>query len=91
MADYRTLLDEYLAQAPTVQMLTEFLEWLDGQKREVGQWTETHRYMVPVHEGRTEMIFRFLEIDSVALENARRELLAQQSGSLPQREPLGRK
>jgi hypothetical protein len=61
---------------PSMEVIRDFINWLSGQDIELGTWTESGRWMLPVGEGLDTMLSRYFDIDTVKLENERRALLA---------------
>lgn len=69
-------INKWAAAQPSLTVIRDFLEWCAEQKIELGKPNEGGRWaLVPLVEDREAMLARYLEIDTVALENERRALL----------------
>src|SRR4051812_4626888 len=67
-------LEKFSGAHSTMETIRDFLEWLDGQKIELGKPNLSGRWLERHFEDREPMLMRYLELDPVKLENERREL-----------------
>lgn len=57
------------------QVIGEFIEWLGGEGIELGRWTQSGNYCLPISDSIEQLLAKYFEIDLVAVENERRAIL----------------
>lgn len=61
-----------------VSAILDFLEWLGGEKIQLGKYGQRGDlmyHMTPIAESAQSLVYRFLDIDPVKLEEERRDML----------------
>lgn len=68
-------LEKWAQAQPTLSAIRGFLEWCDEQHIELASWLPSGHRMMPIIEGREDLLARYLEIDTKQLERERAALL----------------
>lgn len=74
-----TELEKFADALPQMQIIGDFLDWCEEQKREIAEPTPGGYHLMPINETRSAMLARYLGFDPVKLEDERRELLLKHS------------